>query len=218
MAKLPRRDLRAELAKHFWGTPTARVRAALRLGDEALDLSQDVFIRVFRTIGQFRGQSALRTWIYRIAVNQARNRHRFWRRRRKSDQVSLDAHVEAHGDFQCGSEVGPDRILAQKELAARLQAGGDQPEDRREHDDQHRVGERVQRPVGQRASRGHQASAPCRSRRNARNQTATQINITNMSSVEAAAPKPNRLLENDCRTISVMIRSASEPGLLPSIT
>ncbi|MEQ1731219.1 MAG: sigma-70 family RNA polymerase sigma factor, partial [Vicinamibacterales bacterium] len=77
--------------------------------DEALDLSQDVFIRVFRTIGQFRGQSALRTWIYRIAVNQARNRHRFWRRRRRSDQVSLDAHVEAHGDFQCGAEVGPDR-------------------------------------------------------------------------------------------------------------
>jgi RNA polymerase sigma-70 factor, ECF subfamily len=88
--------------------------------DEALDLSQDVFIRVFRTIGQFRGQSALRTWIYRIAVNQARNRHRFWRRRRRSDQVSLDAHVEAHGDFQSGAESGPDRILAQKELAARL--------------------------------------------------------------------------------------------------
>lgn len=93
--------------------------------DEALDLSQDVFIRVFRTIGQFRGQSALRTWIYRIAVNQARNRHRFWRRRRRSDQVSLDAHVEAHGDFQCGAEVGPDRILAQKELAARLQGALD---------------------------------------------------------------------------------------------
>lgn len=88
--------------------------------DEALDLSQDVFICVFRTIGQFRGQSQLRTWIYRIAVNQARNRHRFWRRRRRSDQVSLDAHVETHGDFVCGSEVGPDRILQQKELAARL--------------------------------------------------------------------------------------------------
>ena len=35
--------------------------------------------------------------------------------------MSLDAHVEAHGDFVCGSEVGPDRILQQKELAARLQ-------------------------------------------------------------------------------------------------
>jgi RNA polymerase sigma-70 factor (ECF subfamily) len=88
--------------------------------DEALDLSQDVFIRVFRTIGQFRGQSALRTWIYRIAINQARNRHRFWRRRRRADQVSLDAHVAEHGDFRCGAELGPDRILAQKELAARL--------------------------------------------------------------------------------------------------
>jgi RNA polymerase sigma-70 factor, ECF subfamily len=53
-------------------------------------------------------------------VNQARNRHRFWRRRRRSDQVSLDAHVEAHGDFHSGAEFGPDRMLAQKELAARL--------------------------------------------------------------------------------------------------
>ncbi|MGE3512055.1 MAG: RNA polymerase sigma factor, partial [Vicinamibacterales bacterium] len=34
--------------------------------DEALDLSQEVFLRVFRTISGFRGQSTLRTWIYRI--------------------------------------------------------------------------------------------------------------------------------------------------------
>jgi RNA polymerase sigma-70 factor (ECF subfamily) len=89
--------------------------------DEALDLSQDVFLRVFRTIHRFRGHSTLRTWIYRIAVNQARNRHRFWRRRHRADQVSLDAHVAAHGDFLSGSEAGPDRMLAQKELASRLQ-------------------------------------------------------------------------------------------------
>ena len=49
--------------------------------DEALDLSQEVFLRVFRTLSSFRGQSALRTWIYRIVVNQARNRQRWWRRR-----------------------------------------------------------------------------------------------------------------------------------------
>jgi len=92
------------------------------LGDreEALDLAQDVFIRVFRTIARFRGQSAIRTWIYRIAVNQARNRHRFWRRRHRADQVSLDAHVAQHGDFESSAESGPDRVLAQKELAARL--------------------------------------------------------------------------------------------------
>jgi RNA polymerase sigma-70 factor, ECF subfamily len=88
--------------------------------DEALDLSQEVFLKVFRTIHGFRGHSSLRTWIYRIAVNQARNRHRFWRRRRRADQVSLDAHVAAHGEFQSLS-VAPDRVFAQKRLAERLQ-------------------------------------------------------------------------------------------------
>jgi RNA polymerase sigma-70 factor (ECF subfamily) len=88
--------------------------------DEALDLSQEVFLRVFRTIHRFRGHSTLRTWIYRIAVNQARNRHRFWRRRHRADQVSLDAHVAAHGDVISGDVPGPDRVLAQKELARRL--------------------------------------------------------------------------------------------------
>src|SRR5207253_2766130 len=74
------------------------------LGDreEALDLSQEVFLRVFRTIHRFRGQSSLRTWMYRIVVNQARNRHRFWRRRRRADQISLDQHVAEHGDFLSG--------------------------------------------------------------------------------------------------------------------
>jgi RNA polymerase sigma-70 factor, ECF subfamily len=92
------------------------------LGDreEAFDLSQEVFLRVFRTIHRFRGQSSLRTWIYRIVVNQARNRHRFWRRRHRADQVSLDHHVAVHGDVLSGYEPMPDRVLAQKELAARL--------------------------------------------------------------------------------------------------
>jgi RNA polymerase sigma-70 factor (ECF subfamily) len=93
--------------------------------DEALDLSQEVFLRVFRMIHQFRGQSSLRTWIYRIAVNQARNRHRFWRRRHRADQVSLDAHIARHGDFFSTSDPLPDRVLAQKELASRLQGALD---------------------------------------------------------------------------------------------
>ena len=89
--------------------------------DEALDLSQEVFLRVFRTLQHFRGQSSLRTWIYRIAVNQARNRHRFWRRRHRADQVSLDQHIAAHGELVADREPTPDRIFAQKQLAIRLQ-------------------------------------------------------------------------------------------------
>src|SRR5204863_3105488 len=83
--------------------------------DEALDLSQEVFLRVFRTIASFRGQSALRTWIYRIVVNQARNRQRWWRRRRRADLVSLDDHLKRCGDVEATSEVLPDRLLASKE-------------------------------------------------------------------------------------------------------
>jgi RNA polymerase sigma-70 factor (ECF subfamily) len=89
--------------------------------DEALDLSQEVFLRVFRTVHRFRGHSTLRTWIYRIAVNQARNRHRFWRRRHRADQVSLDAHLALHGDFPATASPPPDKVLAQKELAGQLQ-------------------------------------------------------------------------------------------------
>ena len=89
--------------------------------DEALDLSQEVFLRVFRTIYRFRGQSSLRTWIYRIAVNQARNRHRFWRRRHRADQVSLDQHIATHGELLSSGESKPDRMFAKKELAERLQ-------------------------------------------------------------------------------------------------
>src|SRR5579871_2079492 len=48
-----------QLALHLLGEP-----------QEALDLSQEVFLRVFRTLPQFRGQSSLRTWIYRIVINQ----------------------------------------------------------------------------------------------------------------------------------------------------
>ena len=98
------------------------------LGDhnEALDLSQEVFLRVFRTIGTFRGQSALRTWIFRIVVNQARNRQRWWRRRHLAQQVSLDEHIRDHGDLpEQSNGSSPDRLLGQKEVAERIRVALD---------------------------------------------------------------------------------------------
>lgn len=59
--------------------------------EEARDLTQETFLRAFQSIGRFRGEADLRTWIYRIAINQARNRWRWWRRRRRDATVSLDA-------------------------------------------------------------------------------------------------------------------------------
>ncbi len=59
--------------------------------EEARDLTQETFLRAFQNIGRFRGEADLRTWIYRIAINQAQNRWRWWRRRRRDSTVSLDS-------------------------------------------------------------------------------------------------------------------------------
>ncbi len=59
--------------------------------EEARDLTQETFLRAFQSISHFRGDSDLRTWIYRIAINQARNRWRWWRRRRLDVTFSIDA-------------------------------------------------------------------------------------------------------------------------------
>ncbi|MBZ5498436.1 MAG: sigma-70 family RNA polymerase sigma factor [Acidobacteriia bacterium] len=65
------------------------------LGDreEALDVSQEVFFSVFRKLHRFRGESSLKTWIYRIAINRASNRCRWWNRLRRRGTVSLDEHL-----------------------------------------------------------------------------------------------------------------------------
>lgn len=85
---------------------------------EALDLSQEVFLRVFRTLGQYRGQSALRTWIYRVVVTQASNRRRWWRRRHQSQQVALEEHVATHGDLpDQRTFTKPDQVAEQQQTA-----------------------------------------------------------------------------------------------------
>jgi len=62
--------------------------------EEARDLTQETFLRAYQSVSRFRGEADLKTWIYRIAVNQARNRWRWWRRRRRDVTVSLDATGE----------------------------------------------------------------------------------------------------------------------------
>jgi RNA polymerase sigma-70 factor (ECF subfamily) len=93
------------------------------LGDtqEALDLSQEVFLRVFRTLHQFRGQSTLKTWIYRIVVNQVSNRQRWWRRRHRSQQVPIDEASANHVAFADSRNFAmPDRVLDEREIAGRV--------------------------------------------------------------------------------------------------
>jgi RNA polymerase sigma-70 factor (ECF subfamily) len=53
--------------------------------DDAADLTQEVFIKVFRGVRSFHGESSLRTWIYRIALHEASNQRRWWMRHKQQD-------------------------------------------------------------------------------------------------------------------------------------
>jgi RNA polymerase sigma-70 factor (ECF subfamily) len=96
--------------------------AARLLGDaeEARDLSQEVFLQVYRQLERFEGRSALRTWIYRIVVNQCRNRPRFWRRRRR-DRCCPNDGLGAQRQPRVAEGLGPFEQARLRERAERLQ-------------------------------------------------------------------------------------------------
>ena len=56
---------------------------------DAADTTQDVFLKVFRGMKHFHGESSLKTWIYRIAVHEAANRKRWWFRH-KAHETSIE--------------------------------------------------------------------------------------------------------------------------------
>ena len=61
--------------------------------EEAADLTQETFLRALKAVGKFRGDAEIKTWLFRIAINQSRNRFRWWNRRKKEKTVSIDAPV-----------------------------------------------------------------------------------------------------------------------------
>jgi RNA polymerase sigma-70 factor (ECF subfamily) len=68
---------------------------------DAADVVQEVFLKVFRKVDSFRGESSLKTWIYRIAVNEARNQRRWFGRHRRRE-VGLDplpGEATGYGDY-----------------------------------------------------------------------------------------------------------------------
>jgi len=85
---------------------------------EAADVLQDVFIKVFKGIRQFHGDSSLKTWVYRIAVHEASNHRRGWRRRHWHEPLSIDdagADVALAGAEARASGETPYQLLERAE-------------------------------------------------------------------------------------------------------
>ena len=99
--------------------------------EESVDLSQEVFLQIYRKLGTFRRDSSLRTWIYRIVINRAKNRQRWWKRRLgEMTALSLD-DIEANPSLGAvemaagavatnGELAAPDRVLERKEVSQLL--------------------------------------------------------------------------------------------------
>jgi RNA polymerase sigma-70 factor (ECF subfamily) len=87
--------------------------------EEARDLTQETFLRAYQNIDRFRGDASLKTWIYRIAINQARNRWRWWRRRKRDVTVSLDATDEQREQPLASTLPSNDDLNPEQETLAR---------------------------------------------------------------------------------------------------
>ena len=88
---------------------------------EAEDLTQDTFVNAYRAWDDFRGESQVYTWLYRIAVNLTKNRLERIRRRRQVDGRSLDEPVESDEGDQRQRHIedwsqAPDHLIANAEL------------------------------------------------------------------------------------------------------
>jgi RNA polymerase sigma-70 factor (ECF subfamily) len=83
---------------------------------EAQDVAQEAFIRAYRAIGAFRGDSAFYTWIYKIAINTAKNHLVSKGRRPPIGDITIDDAVLLDGASQLRERATPERELLRQEI------------------------------------------------------------------------------------------------------
>ena len=70
------------------------IARSLQDPSDAADITQEVFLKVFRNIKSFNGDASLRTWLYRIALHEASNQRRWWSRH-KRQELTIDSPLGA---------------------------------------------------------------------------------------------------------------------------
>jgi RNA polymerase sigma-70 factor, ECF subfamily len=117
ISRLRARDLTAfeELVAQFERPVYSLCFRLLGDAEEARDAAQETFLKVYRGLSGFRGEAGLKTWIYRIAINQAMNQKRWWRRRHRDETISLDI-TRGQSDTTIGNML-PGRASSPEALA-----------------------------------------------------------------------------------------------------
>ncbi|HQV72262.1 MAG: RNA polymerase sigma factor RpoE [Xanthomonadales bacterium] len=83
---------------------------------EAQDVAQEAFIRAYRAMGAFRGDSAFYTWIYKIAINTAKNYLVSRGRRPPIGDIAIEDAVQMDGASQLRDRATPERELLRQEI------------------------------------------------------------------------------------------------------
>src|SRR5256712_9792564 len=95
---------------------------------DAADTTQEVFLKVFRGMKHFHGQSSLKTWIYRIAVHEASNRRRWWYRHkaRETSMEPVHANAELAGikETLVDERESPFESMVHEEIRTRVEDEG----------------------------------------------------------------------------------------------
>ncbi len=106
------------------------IARSLQDPSDAADITQEVFLKVFRGIGSFHGDASLKTWLYRIALHEASNRRRWWSRH-KRQELTMDSPIaesEDGGESVCLGDTltdggrSPFELAAEHETKARVEA------------------------------------------------------------------------------------------------
>ena len=99
---------------------------------EVLDVAQEAFIKAYRALPNFRGESAFYTWLYRIAINTAKNHLVASSRRPPGDDVDAQDAEQFEADSGLKEYATPERMALSSELATTIQAAIDElPEELR---------------------------------------------------------------------------------------
>lgn len=91
-------------------------------GAEALDVSQEAFIKAYRALPRFRGESAFYTWLYRIAINTAKNHLVANKRRAIDETIDLQDPAEYDANSRLRDVDTPEALLLSAEIQATVEA------------------------------------------------------------------------------------------------